>query len=206
MKRWDVQSHPNIKKYLLMMPVILYPYMYIVFIVLYFTAYRINSEPNSQVVYFIALIVSTILYNLYSIIAVIVFTVKTARGKQPVAHVSLIILIMKIIHLPSYLFHIMMIFFSALLSVWGVGFMLFALIILLCTMFLSGLCSIGCSIRIFREKTLSLPLTILTALCLSVPILDVTTSLAYAIITDCIFSNKKSVNQQNSIMEKSLPR
>ena len=67
-------------KYLKMIPVIIYPYIYVLILAVFFLFVGVLPEDTTDISLLVLLIIAVI-YNLYSFVIVIVNAVQTARGK-----------------------------------------------------------------------------------------------------------------------------
>ena len=142
------------KNYLRMIPVVLYPYLYIPALIIYSMVYDYLPDDPDKIFYgFIAFIV---IYNLYCIVIGILNTVETVKGEVTLSQAARINLIVKCLHIPSYCFHVVLFIVGALLSVWGIPFMLWACLISCITICLTGIASVGCSIRMYKEERLNM--------------------------------------------------
>ena len=143
-------------KYLKMIPVIIYPYIYVLILAVFFLFVGVLPEDTTDISLLVLLIIAVI-YNLYSFVIVIVNAVQTARGKLTAGQAARMNLIIKGIQIPAYIMHFILGFIGLAMSVWGIGFLLWAVLIDLLTILLTGISSIGCSIRMRKERLVSLP-------------------------------------------------
>ena len=144
-------------KYLKMIPVIIYPYIYVLILAVFFLFVGVLPEDTTDISLLVLLIIAVI-YNLYSFVIVIVNAVQTAREKLTAGQAARMNLIIKGIQIPAYIMHFILGFIGLAMSVWGIGFLLWAVLIDLLTILLTGISSIGCSIRMRKKKGLvSLP-------------------------------------------------
>lgn len=67
-------------KYLKMIPVIIYPYIYVLILAVFFLFVGVLPEDTTDISLLVLLIIAVI-YNLYSFVIVIVNAVQTAKGK-----------------------------------------------------------------------------------------------------------------------------
>ena len=143
-------------KYLKMIPVIIYPYIYVLILAVFFLFVGVLPEDTTDISLLVLLIIAVI-YNLYSFVIVIVNAVQTAKGKLTAGQAARMNLIIKGIQIPAYIMHFILGFIGLAMSVWGIGFLLWAVLIDLLTILLTGISSIGCSIRMRKERLVSLP-------------------------------------------------
>ena len=115
-------------KYLKMIPVIIYPYIYVLILVVFFLFVDVLPEDTTDISLLVLLIIAVI-YNLYSFVIVIVNAVQTARGKLTAGQAARMNLIIKGIQIPAYIMHFILGFIGLAMSVWGIGFLLWAVLI-----------------------------------------------------------------------------
>ena len=129
-------------KYLKMIPVIIYPYIYVLILAVFFLFVGVLPEDTTDISLLVLLIIAVI-YNLYSFVIVIVNAVQTAKGKLTAGQAARMNLIIKGIQIPAYIMHFILGFIGLAMSVWGIGFLLWAVLIDLLTIlpffFLSGM-------------------------------------------------------------------
>ena len=91
-------------KYLKMIPVILYPYIY-VFILAGFLTFMSSLPEDYNDAAMLGLLIVAVIYNLYSLVIVIVNAVQGARGKVTARQAARMNLIIKGIQIPAYIMH-----------------------------------------------------------------------------------------------------
>lgn len=167
-------------KYLKMIPVIVYPYIYVVILAVFLMFMNVLPSDSSDVTMLVLLIVAVI-YNLYSFVIVIVNAVQGARGKMTARQAARMNLIIKGIQIPAYIMHFILGFIGLAMSVWGIGIVLWALLIDLLTILLTGISSIGCSIRMRKEGILSTAAAILMGIGCFIYCVDVVIAIVYVV-------------------------
>ena len=90
-------------------------------------------------------------------------------------------LIIKGIQIPAYIMHFILGFLGLAMSVWGIGIVLWAILIDLLTILLTGISSIGCSIRMRKEGILSTAAAILMGIGCFVYCADVVIAIVYTV-------------------------
>ena len=163
-------------KYLKMIPVIIYPYIYVLILAVFFLFVGVLPEDTTDISLLVLLIIAVI-YNLYSFVIVIVNAVQTARGKLTAGQAARMNLIIKGIQIPAYILG----FIGLAMSVWGIGFLLWAVLIDLLTILLTGISSIGCSIRMRKERLVSLPGAIFMGIGCFIYCADVAIAIVYVV-------------------------
>lgn len=169
-------------KYLKMIPVILYPYIYVVILAVFLMFMNILPEDYNDAA-LLGLLIIAIIYNLYSFIVVIVNAVQTAKGKLTARQAARMNLIIKGIQIPAYIMHFILGFIGLAMSVWGIGIVFWAILIDLLTILLTGISSIGCSIRMRREGILSTAAAILMGIGSFIYCADVVIAIVYVVKT-----------------------
>lgn len=167
-------------KYLKMIPVIVYPYIYVLILAVFFLFAGVLPEDTTDISLLVLLIIAVI-YNLYSFVIVIVNAVQTARGKRTARQAARMNLIIKGIQIPAYIGHFILGFIGLAMSVWGIGFLLWAVLIDLLTILLTGISSIGCSIRMRKEQLVSLPGAIFMGIGCFIYCVDVVIAIVYVV-------------------------
>ncbi len=167
-------------KYLKMIPVIIYPYIYVLILAVFFLFVGVLPEDTTDISLLVLLIIAVI-YNLYSFVIVIVNAVQTARGKLTAGQAARMNLIIKGIQIPAYIMHFILGFIGLAMSVWGIGFLLWAVLIDLLTILLTGISSIGCSIRMRKERLVSLPGAIFMGIGCFIYCADVAIAIVYVV-------------------------
>lgn len=139
------------KRFLRVLPLAFYPYAYLVVILVIVVT---NGSDKQDLVEDIMLYLALI-YNAYVLIYVIINSFVTASKKYNIKTVAAMNLFVKGIQIPAYIFHFIMGMCGMMMSVWGLGFIAFAIIIDLITIILTGINSIGCTVKMCREGAIN---------------------------------------------------
>ncbi len=183
------------KKYIRLLPVILYPYAYLIIMLIYIPLF---SEKEYA---FNILLVVGIIYNLYSLIITIINAVQTARGRYTAHQAAKMNLVIKGVQIPAYMFHFLVGMVGALMSVWGIGFILWAILIDILTIALTGINAIGCCIRMCKEGMLSKGKSVFFALCSFVFCIDVVVAIILYIMVKKKTIEEKKCSTPNEYIE-----
>ena len=167
-------------KYLKMIPVIIYPYIYVVILAVFLMFLNVLPSDYNDAAS-LGLVIVAVIYNLYSFIIVIVNAVQCAKGKMTARQSARMNLIIKGIQIPAYLMHFILGFIGLAMSVWGIGFVLWAVLIDLLTILLTGISSIGCSIRMRKEGLVSLPGAVFMGIGCFIYCVDVVIAIVYVV-------------------------
>lgn len=148
-----------------MLPVMLYPYIYMICLVIYFIIYdKVDNSTAMQSNGMLILLALAIVCNLYSLIVVVVNMVLAAKGKYKAIDLVRMNMNIKLAHIPAYMVHFGLGMVGLLASVWGIGFILWAVLIDLLTIGLTGMNGISACISARKEGLLSKGMTVLFAI------------------------------------------
>lgn len=143
------------KKYLSIIPLILYPYAYLIWIIgLIITGLTFEEIVGMELIMDIFGVIF-ILYNVYIVFIIIFNFVQALRGKYSAYELVKINLLVKGLQIPAYIFHFVLGLVGLVMSVWGIGFIILAIVIDFITIALTGLNALGCAIRIKKENKVS---------------------------------------------------
>lgn len=167
------------KKYLLMVPLMIFPYAYLLFFI-YMTytsdaVYRLWGYTSTSDIWFgIALV-----YLIYVIFIVFYNTIISGRGKYTAYESAKVNLFVKGIQIPAYIFHFVLGSMGICMGIWGLGFIIVSVIVDLGTILLTGISSIGCTIRMKKEKVLHTPAAIFMGIGCFLYVVDVVIAVVY---------------------------
>ncbi|SKB58793.1 hypothetical protein SAMN06296386_102319 [Lachnospiraceae bacterium] len=148
---------------LMSIPVVLYPYVFIpVFIAALFVGkYTIEFMEFANVETLLAekigvgaIVVSIIVYNILTFIWAIALTACMISGKFTLDDIAKANMMVKFLHIPAYLFNFALGLIGSILGVFGIGFILWAVLADMITIALSGIVSFGFAVRAIKEKEL----------------------------------------------------
>jgi len=168
------------KKYFLMIPLMIFPYAYLVWLLSMFFASSymeqfFDQSGSESIVWLIV----ALIYLIYVIFIVFYNCTVSARGKYTAYESAKINLFVKGIQVPAYIFHFVLGLMGCVMSVWGIGIIMVAVIVDLVTILLTGISSIGCTIRMKKEKILNAPLSILLGIGCFIYVVDVAVAFIY---------------------------
>ena len=144
-----------------MLPLIIYPYAYLPW---FFVTGGIGSmASDSDFVVGIALVLAG-LYQIVVLVNAVWGTVSVARKPYTAKEAAKLNLVVKAWQIPAYVFHFLLGLVGCLMSVWGMGFILFAIIVDLLTIALTGIFAIGCMVKLKKQNVLTTPLAILAGI------------------------------------------
>lgn len=142
------------KKYVKMIPIMIYPYAYLVYFIFFLIIGVFSSLDDNEVLLEIFFIIPLI-YNVISLVIVFINMIQGIRGKYTLKESAIINSLTKCVQIPGYIFHFIMGLIGLLMSIWGIGFIIWAIIIDFLCIALTGISSLGLSIRLIKEKVFS---------------------------------------------------
>ena len=141
------------KKYIKLIPLMLFPYAYLIWLLLLVNLIPENINMHMPEIYIGLTFVLTI-----------ISTVIVAKNKNPAVSAAKQNLIVKAVQIPAYIFHFILGLTGLVASVWGLGFIMIAVIIDLLTITLTGIFAIGCNIKICKSGVISKGTAIFTSI------------------------------------------
>ncbi len=168
------------KKYLLMVPLMIFPYAYVVWLLsIFFTSSYMEQFFDQNGSESVVWLVVALIYLIYVVFIVFYNCTVSARGKYTAYESAKINLFVKGIQIPAYIFHFILGMMGCVMSVWGIGIIMVAVIVDLVTILLTGISSIGCTIRMKKEKILNAALSILLGIGCFLYVVDVVIAVIY---------------------------
>lgn len=141
------------KKYIHLIPLIIYPYAYLIYLMVLFTVNDISSIMSDFMTD--TLIITVISFSLLTLMCAVLSIVYTLRGKYSACDAAKMNLIVKAIHIPAYIFHFIIFIYGVLIGIWGIAFVMIALIVDLLTISLTGINAISCAIGLKKQGLIS---------------------------------------------------
>ena len=105
--------------------------------------------------------------------------VTNAKGHVPPEKLAKLNMIIKLVHIPAYIIHFILGALGSLASVWGIGFVLWAIIIDLITIALSGTHMLSCVIGIIKQKGANTAISVGAAVLSYIYCIDVLVGILY---------------------------
>ena len=178
-----VKKHPKLYA-VFNLPVTLYPYAYMIsLIILFIISKLIDDGYNVPEFLFIVtnpIALALIIHPLVLASLIMDFRVAKIMNYKKQATLSMV---NKLVHIPAFVFHFILGLFGSLASVWGIGFVLFAVTVDLMTIIISGTFSLASNIGLYKQKQLSLPVTVVAAVTSYIYCVDVISVVAVKLIT-----------------------
>lgn len=136
--------------------VVLYPYAYLVCLgAYYFLCARFEGADALRAGGLRVLVVLAVLFNLYAAFSVIANLVAAVRGKRAAGELAKANRMIKLAHIPAYVFHFALGILGLVASVWGIGLILWAILIDFLTIILSGTVGLSASLCARKEGLLT---------------------------------------------------
>lgn len=139
------------KHYLSMLPLIFYPYLYMVVLALAIALPDQSYGEYSSILFLVA----TVVCNLYTLCAIIYNIVCASKGIYSARHLAKLNMLAKFIQIPAYCFHFVLGMIGSLASVWGIGFVMWAIFIDVLTIVVSGTNGISAVVGCYKDGIFS---------------------------------------------------
>lgn len=164
-------------KYLKMLPVIVYPYLYMVAILVVFIVGVIEDNSTQSYDYtMLAMVISIIMSFVITGLCFIISTFNSIRSGNNAYGLLFpvkINFLIKLIQIPAYIINFIFGIIGILMSIWGIGIVALMLVVDLLTILISGINNIGACINLYKNKVLSKEECIIFALLSFIYIVDV---------------------------------
>ena len=108
--------------------------------------------------------------------------VQACRGKYTARELTKMTMIFKLVQIPAFLFHFLIGAMGLLMSVWGIGFIMLAILMDVLSIFLTGMVGIGAAIACAKQKALSKGGAVIYAILNFIFCVDVVSSIIYFIV------------------------
>lgn len=105
--------------------------------------------------------------------------VTNAKGHVLPEKLAKLNMIIKLVHIPAYIIHFVLGMLGTLASIWGIGFVLWAIIIDLITIALSGTHMLSCVIGIIKQKGANTAISVVAAVLSYIYCIDVLVAILY---------------------------
>ena len=163
-----------------MLPVMFYPYIYMICLVMYcFICFQIDDSSEVQATGIVILLIIAIVCNLYALIVVVVNLIMAVKGNYNAIELVKMNMIIKLVHIPAYIIHFLLGMLGLLASVWGIGFILWAITIDLVTIGLTGMVGVSASVCCKKEGILSKSMSWLYAFSSFIYCVDVISAIVF---------------------------
>jgi hypothetical protein len=137
-------------RYLKMLPVMLYPYAYLIPLI---TLFATPAEGDNMANVYMFVFVYGIIIHIVVLGMAIYNAIVTANSSKYDAFLdSQLNLITKGVQIPAYIFHFVLALVGLGMSIWGIGVIAFAIIVDFLSILMTGISSIGLHVRLGKDK------------------------------------------------------
>ncbi len=172
-------------------PVAIYPYAYMIASALLSLLEYAPDNINTDDAQFVILMILVFVYHILVLAVIIYHIVQSARGAVTAKDAAVMNMIVKGVHIPAYIFHFVIGLIGLLMSVWGIGLLMWAVIIDAATIIVSGTFALGCTIRIKKENLMPTWAAVITAVGSYIFCIDVVIAVVYGV--KCLIKRNEAV-------------
>jgi len=177
-----------------MLPILLYPYLYMIIVSV--SPVIADAVPESVSSYLniynpITAFVMTVIVHVLVILSHITFIANAVKGNNSSKDLALLTAICKLVHIPAFILHFLLGALGLFASIWGIGFIAWAIVIDILTILQTGIMSITTAVRCAKEKVFSTTYSAIFSVLGFVYCIDVVSSILVFIKTS--EANKKGV-------------
>lgn len=183
-----------LKMLLKMLPILLYPYLYMIIVSV--SPVIADAVPESVSSYLniynpITAFVMTVIVHVLVILSHITFIANAVKGNYSSKDLALLTAICKLVHIPAFILHFLLGALGLFASIWGIGFIAWAIVIDILTILQTGIMSITTAVRCAKEKVFSTTYSAIFSVLGFIYCIDVVSSILVFIKTS--EANKKGV-------------
>ena len=187
------------KKYLKMLPVLLYPYLYILiaFLTPMLDDYEITKGLARRLYVFDplnAIVIATVVH-LIVLLCQLSFILNVAKGKYSAKDAAKMTMIIKLVHIPAFIMHFLYGALGFLASVWGLALITWAIVIDLLTIFQTGIMSVTTAVKCIKDKIFNTTQGVICAILGFIYCVDVGTSIYVFVKTKLALKKGASSSQ-----------
>ncbi len=143
-----------------LLPLIVFPYAYLILLIMAVYTPDVLEIGNGKMI--AAIVIAYLIVTLASTIGGSIYAAKSSMPPLTAAKLNFIV---KAAQIPAYIFHFLLGLVGTVMSVWGIGFILFAVVIDLVTITLTGIHAIGCVVKVRRNGAVSLKAAVFAGIC-----------------------------------------
>ena len=177
-----------------MLPILLYPYLYMIILsVAPLVADAAPESISSKINIYdpVNALITVVIVHVLVILSHMSFIVNAVKGNYTGKDLALLTMVCKLVHIPAFILHFLFGTLGVFASVWGIGFIAWAIIIDLLTIFQTGIMSITTAVKCGKEKVLSTSCSAIFSVLGFIYCVDVASSVYVFIKTKT--ANKKGV-------------
>jgi hypothetical protein len=158
------------------LPVIIYPYVYMA--VIAYLVILTNASSLSPTEQMNAIVISFPINSLVIGVLISDFIIN-AHGIVEAKSLARLNMIVKLVHIPAYILHFVIGMVGTVASIWGIGLILWAVIIDLITIAISGTHALSCVIGVSRRKAANTVVSVTTGILSYIYCVDVAMAIVY---------------------------
>ena len=167
------------RKNLLLLPVMFYPYIYMICVATFSYINDVSVSDELGDISIRVLLVIAAICNLYVLIVVVVNLIRASKGKCNAIELVKLNMIIKLVHIPAFVFHFLLGMFGVAACLWGIGFVMWAILIDLLTIGLTGMIGLSASVSCRKEGMLTKPMAFLYAVLSYIYCVDVISAIVF---------------------------
>lgn len=149
----------NLLKHLKMIPIIIYPYLYMLGILFIFIFGVIEGSITNDYEYsalsVFLLIPLSLIITIICLIIAIVNSIKAGKNSYGIYYPTRMNLIIKLVQIPAYTINFVLGLIGLFMSVWGIGVLAIVIIVDFLSIVLSGVNNIGTCVNLSKNNTIS---------------------------------------------------
>lgn len=173
--------------------IILYPYYYMIYIAVFLIVMANGSHLSVEAQEMsLAIIILVTPVTIGTLIADFIINAHHYVGQEKLARLNMII---KLVHIPAYITHFVLGLLGSVASVWGIGIILWAIIVDLVTIAISGTHALTCVIGISKHKVVKKSVLIAAAILSYIYCVDVVVSIVFYIM---VRKGSKTLTEQET--------
>lgn len=157
-------------------PIMVYPYLYLpIFIIFFAIAVGAMSYENDKLAdaSLQGLLYAMAIYTVAILIYSLFLSIKAIIGKETATSIATMNMAIKIAYLPCYITCTALFMLGMCMGIFGIGFSAIALILSVLIMVASNIYSIGCYIRLRKDKIITTLTCIISIICTLIMFLDI---------------------------------
>ncbi len=143
------------KKYVKLLPLMIFPYTYIILLLSIIGLSNLFPNFLRYAPVSLGIEIISLAYIVLVIISTFGNAIATAKNNITAYEAAKRNLIVKAIQIPAYIFHCILFLTGMIMSVWGFGFMIIALVVNVLAIALTGIHAIGCVVKMRKSNVIS---------------------------------------------------
>ncbi len=164
-------------KHLKMLPVIVYPYLYMVAACIVFIVALVEDNTTQSYEYTMLSIViavfSAVFVTLFCLLLAIFNSIRSGKNAYGTYYPTRMNLMIKCIQIPAYVINFVIGMLGIVMSLWGIGFIALAVIVDFLTISISGTNNVGTCVNLYKTNVLTKGKAVLFSVLSYVYVVDV---------------------------------